>query len=158
MELSYFFVVVFQPRSYVAFTREEQELRRMLSSRLHVAVCLGSRAGLGIQFSQLSFHGTEEPMSASRIHYRAYIARVCVFCLITNARTLSSVYYSFRVEHNVHVDRVRCANRRPWLSLVCDGRRLPVVSPHTVLLPRALYAVSSYVFALQIAVALSRFF
>lgn len=84
---------------------------------------------------------------------------MCVFfCLITNARTLSSVYYSFRVEHNVHVDRVRCANRRPWLSLVCDGRRLPVVSPHTVLLPRALYAVSSYVFALQIAVALSRFF
>jgi hypothetical protein len=97
-------------------------------------------------------------MSASRIHYRAYIARVCVFCLITNARTLSSVYYSFRVEHNVHVDRVRRANRRPWLSSVCDGRRLPVVSPHTVLLPRALYAVSSYVFALQIAVALSRFF
>lgn len=54
-------------------------------------------------------------MSASRIHYRAYIARV-FFCLIANACTLSSVYYSFRVESNVHVDRVRCANRRPWLS------------------------------------------
>jgi hypothetical protein len=33
MELSFFFVAVFQPRSYVAFTREEQELRRMSSSR-----------------------------------------------------------------------------------------------------------------------------
>lgn len=156
MELSYFFVV-FQPRSYVAFTRARAAPHVEFTTSRRCVPWQPGRSWDSVQLAQFPRDRRTKCLLVGFII--VHTQRVCVFfCLITNARTLSSVYYSFRVEHNVHVDRVRCANRRPWLSLVCDGRRLPVVSPHTVLLPRALYAVSSYVFALQIAVALSRFF